>query len=1172
MVDIMATSQGQSQVSEALKQYVQRDLKDKQILVVPEGKYKGWVPRSIYSLDLDEVYLPFLRLQSFPVGGTSLGTLTKMKVFEAVGNYLFKLPSAFGNCKDLKTLNLSFNYFNRLSPSVFKLENLTELDVSNNELTELSSDVGQMKNLKALNLSGNMLSGVPDELSKCKALENVNLSRKWYPRDGGMTELPSAACSLPELRQLDVSWHQIHTIPDNVGSLTKLQYLNLKGNFLKNVSENITQCVRLQVLDLSGAMKLNSVIPEQILMLSELKVLNLSGNYFTELPKEVAGLKKLEKFVMRRNALLRLPDSIFDLEFLETLELSDNYLYEIPPAVQNLKNIRYIDLQGNKLTGLPDELGRCFSLVHLSLACNELTSVPDSICRLLKLQELSLDHNQLKELPMLLDKLALLEKSGRLSVYDNYLSKPPQEICNQGVVSLFRFLKEMRISEAKHRRKMILIGAAKAGKTSLRNALMLGHSKLAAEHERTWVLERHLWEPEPSLRVQILDFGGHHIYSAAHHMFLTPEALHLVVFDLAKYEEDKYDTMVGDWIDAIADRAPGAHIMVVGTHADLCANEEVKSRINHIIQKMSADEKAKIDDLKLSLEKAKTELMNLTGKESNTKFEDIDAQRKRDKVSGLQRVLNMRVTLASRVEVVSCADTLDGVDNLRALLQQKLKETDEKPLPKSWYKYLLGIQKKKQKILHWQQALSIFKDIMDTMNQSMISLEGSAESSLDMVLRYLHSTGEIVWYHDNPRLRSIIFHRPETLVEMLRAIFRHDFEKVVQFNDTYGRLANLSLHKFEEMKVDFLEQGLMTVELLHYCLLHFQLTTDARDMFIDLMLKFDLCYEVPKLAGAPMTFASSRILRFPWFLKSEVPTNFTTQWPLAIPSDIIQLCYRLQFKKRLPPNLFEKFSARLQTHIMTRHDWKNGVLAKRNRTKLLVTREAVDVSSGGRVDVSVSVRGSDLQELWLVMLGTYGDMITLLQEWPFTRYEQWLLCSHCLIMGDDEPFLYPGEVLQTLCPRGHYQLTSCRKAKDVPIPACFLFPLDPEYQEDIAEHIKVVKEFLLSTYDTVDGGGNYIQRLLSNLGLSYIAARCGAEWSLMALALGLTQPEIEQIQLDNPYQTVKQITTALVRWRDRRHNTTEDAVLSDLLTALQTAGRQDLVDDLEEKFHIQVNI
>lgn len=50
---------------------------------------------------------------------------------------------------------------------------------------------------------------------------------------------------------------------------------------------------------------------------------------------------------------------------------------------------------------------------------------------------------------------------------------------------------------------MILIGAAKAGKTSLRQALMHGRSQLTAETERTWVMERHLWEPESRLRVQV---------------------------------------------------------------------------------------------------------------------------------------------------------------------------------------------------------------------------------------------------------------------------------------------------------------------------------------------------------------------------------------------------------------------------------------------------------------------------------------------------------------------------------------------------------------------------------------------------------------------------------------------------------------------------------------------
>ena len=59
---------------------------------------------------------------------------------------------------------------------------------------------------------------------------------------------------------------------------------------------------------------------------------------------------------------------------------------------------------------------------------------------------------------MLLDKLDRLESSGLLSVADNYLTNPPQELCNQGVDAIFNYLRELRISEARHRRKMILIG------------------------------------------------------------------------------------------------------------------------------------------------------------------------------------------------------------------------------------------------------------------------------------------------------------------------------------------------------------------------------------------------------------------------------------------------------------------------------------------------------------------------------------------------------------------------------------------------------------------------------------------------------------------------------------------------------------------------------------------
>ena len=963
----MATN---SHASEAFKQYVQKDQDGRSILVVPEGKYKGWVPRIIYSMHLEDVSLPFLRLMSFPVGGTSIGNLVGMKNFSAVGNYLCLLPKSFGTCRSMEKLNVSFNHFQQIPNPVFNLESLIELDCSDNELEILSADIGKLRNLRKLKLGGNFLSDVPSEISQCKKIEHLELSRKWYPREGGMKELPKAACGLKELLYLDVSWHQIHTIPDEVGNLTKLESLNMKGNFLKYVSTNIVNCTSLRELNLTGALKLNSYIPPELLQLSELRTLNLNNNYFSQISPKINGLKKLKHFLMRRNALVSLPETFFDLKHLEIVEIGDNYLEEISLSIKKLKKLKTLELRGNKLSALPDEICDCLSLEILLLSLNELKQLPDNIYRLINLNELDVSQNQLTSLPLLLDKLQMIAKTGLMDLGGNSIKVPPQEICDQGPETLFTFLKEYRISQAKHRRKMILIGAAKAGKTSLRNALILGHSKLTAEDERTWVLERHLWEPEPDLRVQVLDFGGHHIYSAAHHMFLTPEALHILVFDLSKYQTELYDAMVGNWVDAIMDRSPGAVIMMVGTHVDLCKEDEVDDILEEIIDKMTKIEEKKIQEIKIQLVRTSDALNSLTNKDTGTRFEDIEVQRLREKANGIYKMLKTRSTLPKKIHVVSCTDEFTGIQDFQKLLVKRLKEAEERPLPTPWWKYLQKISKYPEKILSFSEALHLFKEVMIDLNQSMISLEGSADLSLKMVLKYLHATGEIMWYADNPKLQEIVFHHPETLVEMLRAIFKHDFDKVVFYDEISGKIAGLNQKKFDAMKEDFLTKGIMTLELLHFCLYHFKLSSDARDTFVDLMLKFDLCYEIP--SSLQSNYTSTRILRFPWFLRTEASNEVFVKWPTKTPRNIVELSFQYVFPSKSPPNFFEKLSSRLQTHVFKREDWKNGVLASKNKSRILLTREQKD---GGTV-ILVAVRGSDLQELWWVTL----QIIQIIQD------------------------------------------------------------------------------------------------------------------------------------------------------------------------------------------------
>lgn len=160
---------------------------------------------------------------------------------------------------------------------------------------------------------------------------------------------------------------------------------------MRHVSPSISECRKLQYLDLTGAMKLNSYIPPEIFTLPELRILDLTNNYFTEISPDIIGLKKLKKMIMRRNALLRIPDEIFKMESLESLDLSENYLEDIPHCINELRTLKNLYLACNKIKEIPEEICECEELEEVQLHYNKLENLPDDIYKLYKLEELMLE-------------------------------------------------------------------------------------------------------------------------------------------------------------------------------------------------------------------------------------------------------------------------------------------------------------------------------------------------------------------------------------------------------------------------------------------------------------------------------------------------------------------------------------------------------------------------------------------------------------------------------------------------------------------------------------------------------------------------------------------------------------------------------------------------------------
>ena len=67
--------------------------------------------------------------------------------------------------------------------------------------------------------------------------------------------------------------------------------------------------------------------------------------------------------------------------------------------------------------------------------------------------------------------------------------------------------------------------------------------------------------------------------------------------DLSKYEiESNHNTMVGDWINLVISQVPGATILIVPTHLDICKRKNIDyvARCESLLQKLRDEEKERI--------------------------------------------------------------------------------------------------------------------------------------------------------------------------------------------------------------------------------------------------------------------------------------------------------------------------------------------------------------------------------------------------------------------------------------------------------------------------------------------------------------------------------------------------------------------------------------------------
>jgi len=180
---------------------------------------------------------------------------------------------------------------------------------------------------------------------------------------------------------------------DNQETLLGLRELNLRWVHLTTVPEEIGLLQNLQKLDL--ACNLLTRLPDSIGNLTNLIEVNLGSNYFTVIPDCIFRLSELEHLDMSKNSIVSVPQRITSLTKLNYLSFTDNCLEEVPNCIGQLRDLQQLHLGINALSDLPDSIRNLAQLTELGLYSNQFATQPAVINVLPSLRRISLFSNPL---------------------------------------------------------------------------------------------------------------------------------------------------------------------------------------------------------------------------------------------------------------------------------------------------------------------------------------------------------------------------------------------------------------------------------------------------------------------------------------------------------------------------------------------------------------------------------------------------------------------------------------------------------------------------------------------------------------------------------------------------------------------------------------------------------
>ncbi|XP_067944843.1 uncharacterized protein [Watersipora subatra] len=681
-----------------------------------------------------------------------------------------------------------------------------------------------------------------------------------------------------------------------------------------------------------------------------------------------SSLKQLQLWNVNSSQL----DCLRSLTGLDLLDIRDsNFSAGLPPVITEIGTLESLTLWMCQLRELPQRLDCETQLRYLNLSANNLVELPSVVYRMANLKELDLYNN--RKLLRINSEICKLQRLTQLYCYECYsLQSPPFGVCIQGVAAVNQFFADLLKGKGVEQLKVpvAVIGMTGAGKSSLIISLQSGKRKLTRREknspfdETTKVFQ--MEDLNDSL-LKFIDFGGHDIYQMAYQLVIRERCIPLLVVNMEEFNSylsagsrEGARRLCIDWLSHLYLASPRLDPPVlVLTHTDKLDSGLVKHCRDKLLFISKAAKRELLRDYKLfygEFPKESCPIIYLTNPD--------------EPLFNPQEIF----------EFGNDPDEVSNIKGLRANLEKRCEKLAMK-IPLLWERVERFIEREEGTYIPLSKVENEF-----------------SYTDAKTILRYMHNTGQILWFEGTQGLSSYIFHKIPTITEMIALLFHHTAEqqwvkRVEEFVPFTYQEEWVSKWKYQAFIAQFTTSGIMDEVLL------VDLLKNSSALPVEISMQLLKSFAI--LNGPIEHNSEKRSYILPYFTTTFVEKAYPLDDNVPLRLDIAlgglsppPYVYQLMTVAVL------KLCSSLLSNIKV---WKDGAVIHNEEFTTILNHDLTSRVVSLRVGTTVA----QLPASWKHLIETTKAILNQLYAvWKGSHAEVLLYCSQCLIGQNPAPDFY----------------------------------------------------------------------------------------------------------------------------------------------------------------------